>query len=350
MCSNLYGKANNLLSRITGLMYGGCLVSTRRLIRIIQQEKPDVVHLQCINGYFVNIYRLLNWLKQNGIKTVLTLHAEFMYTGNCGYAGDCDQWKSGCRKCPRLKKETKSLLLDRTGESWTKMQNIYRNWDNLHIVACSEWIHGRVSQCGHIKDRHIVTLHNGIDNDGLFYPRTGAGNRVREALRIRDDRKCILFVAPAFSETKGFDLLLELIESCGDLPFHFILVGDACTTEKQNVTVLGKIDDQNYLAELYSAADALVICSRFENYPTVCLEAISCGTPVAGFRVGGVAETIGSGMGGTVAAGDIPGMRNLLLRLVSEKPSRRAVETARRQHSKDRMAEEYLNLYHSLIE
>ena len=349
-CGEFYAKCNNLLSRFTGLMYGGCFFSTNRLIRRIRKEQPDVVHLQCINGYFVNIYRLLNWLKQQKIKTVLTLHAEFMYTANCGYAGDCNQWKDGCRRCPRLTQETKSLLFDRTGESWTKMQNIYQDWDDLYIAACSEWIRGRVLQCGHIKKRHVFTLHNGIDNDSLFYPRNGAGNRLRESLNICSEKRIILFVAPAFSETKGFDLLLALIESCSDLPFHFVLAGDTYKTEKQNVTVLGKISDQNYLAELYSAADVLVICSRFENYPTVCLEAISCGTPVAGFCVGGVAETISSGMGGTVTAGDISALRRLLIKLVLDKPSQQNVEAARRQHCKNRMVEEYLKLYNSAIE
>ena len=101
-CSELYAKCNNLRSRLTGLMYGGCYLSTAKLIRIIRKEQPDVVHLHCINGYFVNIYRLITWLKKNKIRTVLTLHAEFMHTGNCGYSVDCEQWKTGCKKMPPL--------------------------------------------------------------------------------------------------------------------------------------------------------------------------------------------------------------------------------------------------------
>ena len=68
-CGELYSKFNNLLSRFTGIMYGGCTFSTNRLIHIIKNEKPDIVHLHCINGYFVNIYRLISWLKSNNIKT-----------------------------------------------------------------------------------------------------------------------------------------------------------------------------------------------------------------------------------------------------------------------------------------
>jgi hypothetical protein len=78
LCPDWYGKLNSLVSRITGLPYGGCVWSTWRLQRIIRREKPDVVHLQCINGNFVNIYRLIAWLKKKKIKTVVGLHAEFM--------------------------------------------------------------------------------------------------------------------------------------------------------------------------------------------------------------------------------------------------------------------------------
>ena len=43
-CTEAFGKANNLISRVTGLMYGGCFFATRKLMRIIEAEKPDVVH------------------------------------------------------------------------------------------------------------------------------------------------------------------------------------------------------------------------------------------------------------------------------------------------------------------
>ena len=117
-CGELYSKFNNLLSRFTGLMYGGCYFSTKKLINTIKKEKPDIVHLHCINGYFVNIYKLVEFLKKSGIKTVLTLHAEFMHTANCGHAFECNNWKTGCGNCPRLREETKSLFLDNTALSF----------------------------------------------------------------------------------------------------------------------------------------------------------------------------------------------------------------------------------------
>ena len=110
VCSDLYAKGCKLISACTGLRYGSCLLSTAALERRIEQENPDVVHLQCINGNFVNIYRLVDWLKRRGIPTVLTLHAEFMFTGSCSHAYACDGWLHGCRRCPDGRRASGALL------------------------------------------------------------------------------------------------------------------------------------------------------------------------------------------------------------------------------------------------
>ncbi|KIR02413.1 Glycosyltransferase [Lachnospiraceae bacterium TWA4] len=112
--SNLYGKFNSFLSRFTGNQYGGCFLATHKIIEIIKKQKPDIVHIQCINGNFINIYKIIEWLKNNQVRTVITLHAEFMYTANCSHSFDCNQWKLGCDKCPHLKEATGSYFLDRT--------------------------------------------------------------------------------------------------------------------------------------------------------------------------------------------------------------------------------------------
>ena len=63
-CFELYSGVNHFFSNLTGVMYGGCFISTNMLISIIKKESPDIVHLQCLNGYFVNIYKLVEWLKK----------------------------------------------------------------------------------------------------------------------------------------------------------------------------------------------------------------------------------------------------------------------------------------------
>ncbi|MGL5255455.1 MAG: glycosyltransferase family protein [Proteocatella sp.] len=49
--SEIFSKFNALRSRLTGLQYNGSFFATNKLINIIKNEKPDVVHLHCINGW-----------------------------------------------------------------------------------------------------------------------------------------------------------------------------------------------------------------------------------------------------------------------------------------------------------
>lgn len=179
-CGELYSKLNNLLSRFTGIMYGGCFFSTNRLISIIKKEKPDIVHLQCINGYFVNIYRLVNWLKKNNIKTVLTLHAEFMFTANCGHSFDCEGWKTNCGKCPKFKEETKSLLFDGTARSFKKMQKAFAGFkkENLIIVSVSPWLMERAKQSPILAGKQHTVVMNGLDTI-VIAKKTNDRNRER---------------------------------------------------------------------------------------------------------------------------------------------------------------------------
>lgn len=345
VCPEWYAKLNNLRSRFDGVMYGGCYFSTKFIINIIKKEKPDIVHLQCINGYFCNIFKLLSFLKKYNIKTVLTLHAEFMYTSNCGYAGDCNQWIEGCKKCPRLNEETLSIFLDRTNYSWNKMHAIFEGWNDLTIVGCSNWIKNRALMSKGLRNTSALVIHNGIDNDKLFFPRLEQKQLIREKYGIKSTNKIILFVAPAFSKLKGFDYVVNLIKLCSDLPFTFLLVGDETDLAWDNAIVFGKIKNQTELAKIYSCADAMIICSRNENYPTVCLEAISCGTPVVGFDIGGIKETISSGMGITVPIGDLFAMKSALIEVTRKAPNNDDIKNARYKHSFRRMSEDYLELY-----
>lgn len=348
LCPEWYAKLTNLRSRLDGMVYGGALLPTAAIIRKIRKEQPDVVHLQCINGYFCNIFKLLSFLKKEKIPTVLTLHAEFMYTATCGYADTCEQFRQGCQKCPRLKSETHAIV-DRTAAAWKKMHAIYKDWDELTVIGCSDWISRRAASSGEMANRTVKTLHNGIDVEGLFRPDPAAAAKIREKYGIPADKKLILYVAPEFSDRKGFDLTLELIEKSGDLPFHFLLVGDTAELDRENVTNPGKLSDQKALAMHYAAADVLLITSKQENYPTVCLEAQCCGTSVAGYDIGGVAETIRPGMGGVVEMGNSDAMLALLGALTEEKPDPAAVDAARYYHSKERMVADYLALYQEIL-
>lgn len=289
-CNDLAGKANNLISRVTGLMYGGCYFSTRRLMGLIEAEKPDVVHLHCINGYFVNIYSLIQWLKEKKIKTVLTLHAEFMHTANCGHALDCEKWKTGCGNCPRLRQETLSWGVDNTALSYRKMKAAFDGFtDDLQVVSVSPWLMERAKQSPILADKNHSTILNGIDT-GVFRPSDTAA--LREELGITDEK--IIFHATADfqddpNHLKGGYYVLRLAERLAKDNVKILVAGEHPEGMQvpENVILLGKIADQRRLAAYYTMADLTVISSRRETFSLVTAESLCCGTPVTGFKAGG---------------------------------------------------------------
>ncbi len=351
-CSELYSKINNLFSRITGLMYGGCFFSTNKLIKIIKKEKPDIVHLHCLNGYFVNIYRLITWLKKNNFRTVLTLHAEFMHTANCGHAFDCDKWKTGCGGCPRLKKETKSLFFDRTAKSWSKMKQSFEGFENLQIIGVSNWISERAKMSPIFNRAKIETIYNGI-HVGLFSYSQKEEKLCNVANKYGIDitKKVVLHVTPSFAgEIKGGKYFLDLAKKLDD-SFQCVVVGVDRNIENDIVSI-PFISNQQELAAIYSIASVLVITSKSDNYPTVCLEANCCGTPVVGFDVGGVKETIYDGMGKTVTFGDMISLQNAVVEYSYEKSNIRESQIVACRESRDceRMIKEYKKLFIDMIE
>lgn len=291
-CGELYSKVNNLLTRFTGLMYGGCFFSTNKLISIIKKEKPDVVHLHCINGYFVNIYRLITWLKRHRVKTVLTLHAEFMHTANCGHALDCEKWRTGCGKCPRRRQETKSLFLDGTARSWNRMKKAFDGFERDCIVtSVSPWLMERAKQSPILGAFDHVTVLNGLDTD-VFRPVDGSGLRERCGI---GDKKLVLHVTPSFSiqpgHLKGGRYVVELAKRMPEVVFAVVGCREAVEGLPDNVINVGRLEDQNTLAAWYSTADVTLLTSRRETFSMVTAESLCCGTPVVGFRAG-APETI----------------------------------------------------------
>ena len=289
IASEPYAKFNNLLSRITGVMYGGCYFSTEKIKRIIKKEKPDIVHLHCINGFFCNIFRLLEFLKKNNIKTVLTLHAEFMYTANCGHAYECEKWKTGCGNCPQLKSTMKSILFDNTHLSWVKMKKAFEDFDNLIVTSVSGWLKNRAEQSPILADKKHVVVLNGVDTNIFKIYET---ENLRKELNL-EDKKVLFHVTANFdSETKGRRYILDLAERLRGENIVFLIAGkcDNKPENAENIIFLGNVKDQEKLAKYYSLADLTVLASKRETFSMPVAESLCCGTAVVGFKAGAPEE------------------------------------------------------------
>jgi glycosyltransferase involved in cell wall biosynthesis len=114
----------------------------------------------------------------------------------------------------------------------------------------------------------------------------------------------------------------------------------------ENVISIHRTENQVQLAEIYSAADLLVNPTREENFPTVNLESLACGTPVLTFRTGGSPEMLDETCGMVVERNDEEALYQAILKIAEEKPFSTAACTLRgQQFSEKEKFTEYYKLY-----
>lgn len=332
------------LTRITG--FTGCfsIVSTNRLIKYIKRFKPDIVHIHELHAYFVNISRLLNYLKKNGIKTVFTNHCEFIYTGKCGHAKECLRYSDKCGKCPHLRDYPSSLFFDRTSKMLKIKKKIFEDWDECVFVSPSKWLDARMDS-SFLKNKKRYIIHNGI-NTNVF--------TAKEIVNTLHDKKTILSVAPnIMSDLKGGERIIKLARLFSGQNVEFVLVGDTInypTPVPNNVKIYPLVSDKKQLIDFYQNSDVFLICSSFENFPTTCIEAQCCGVPICGFNVGGVAETILPGNGVVVEYGNLNALKSTIESLlVSDKDKQDISLKSKTEFSNKRMFETYLDLYKRIV-
>ncbi len=357
ICSEAYAKCNVLESEITGVPYGGCLLSTARLLRIIRKLKPDVVHLQCINEHFVNIYRLVAWLNRQRIPTVVTLHAEFLYTGNCGHAFECEKWKTGCGDCPRPRAATRSLWFDRTHENFLHMQAAFSGFDSLlRIVAVSPWIESRAKMSPILRDKQYSVIYNGLNTDVFCYRECHR----KELFPGCAGQKVILHVTAFFSDReddpKGGSYIIRLARQWQEQNILVAVAGRykiSSDNIPSNLVFLGAVTDQTKLARYYCAADLTVIASKRESYSMVCAESLCCGTPVVGFQAG-APETISlPGYSEFIPYGDCAGLQRCAekwLRKAETLDKKEIARAAAHMYSREKMIDQYEALYRELLD
>lgn len=341
--TELEGKIHSVFSRALGVDSGFSPIATANTFRIIKKEKPDVVHLHCLNGHFVNVYRLVKFLKRNHIKTVLTLHAEIMHTAGCEHAMDCEKWMTECYACPKIEGFLSKFFRDDARHCYRLMRDAFEGFENLTVVGVSDWITERAKKSPIFADAKFTTVHNGINTD-IFQPRDFTS--LKEKLNIPEGKKIILHVTPNFEHPiKGGKYVLELAKMMPE--YQFIIVGfngvkDVLPT---NVLPVAHTQDQIELAQYYSMADCCVITSLRETFPTVCLEAAACGTPMVGFTSGGIAESIPSKTGETVTPYSVKEMRDAILKWANQTVEDEHLSEIRLELCESYMLYKHLNLY-----
>lgn len=336
--------------------YGGNHIPTRRLIKIVEKEKPDIVHLHCINGYCVNIFNLLRYLGQHKIRTVVTNHAEFFYTGNCGHAYDCNKWRHipGCGKCPMLKFATGSIWLDRTRSSWQNMKDAFSSHkkENLLFTAVSPWVRSRLEQSPITKGFDCEVVENGVDTN--IFKLTQLSQFLRERIGEYRTEPLVFHVTAAFSSNpwhiKGGYYVIEVAKRMPDVKFIVAAIDGEVANLPSNVLFWGRTHSQQELAELYSCADVTLLTSKRETYSMVTAESLCCGTPVVGFKAGGPETIALPEYSRFVEYGNVDELVKALREMLKQEKDKEAIsQKGQCRYSKERMTDSYLKIYHTLL-
>lgn len=332
-------KVRKFISRDTGMHYNKCLFPTMKLIHRIEREQPDIVHLQCINGYFVNIYTLITFLKNANIPTVLTLHAEFMFTANCPHALDCNQWIDGCKQC--------EIGYPAANKSYQKMKKAFQGFESLYVVSVSNWLMNRAKRSSILNSFYHETIPNGIDTKVFHYR---AKEEIKPEIKAIFRDKTVLHVTSNFNDPiKGGDYVLQLAERMSRT--NFIIIGYQGTGSlPDNVVGMKHISDQEELSMYYSMADAVILTSQRETFSMIVVESLCCGTPVVGF-LAGAPETIAMPEFSEFSAyGDFQQLEENLKLWINKEINKVAISSfAVKEYSNQLMYEKYFDLYKRIL-
>lgn len=293
-------KIHALWTRLSGKQAYASQFSTKKMIRWLQQQKPDVVHLHNLHSNYICLNMLLKYLAENDIPTVITLHDCWYFTGKCFHymESKCEKWKVRCQNCPRKKQDVKSFFFDQSRAVFRDKEKYLNAIPRLTIVGCSDWICDQASM-SILKDRPIQRVYNGIDT-AVFTPDDRA---YRKKLGL-EDKFVILGAANKWLNPMNQGAMQAVLDK---LEENDRVVLFACTPEQveqlreqKNVVALGYIHDQNQMASLFDSADVFVNMTLADTLPTVNMEALSCGTPVITFDSCGSPELIDDGVTGYV--------------------------------------------------
>jgi L-malate glycosyltransferase len=159
------------------------------------------------------------------------------------------------------------------------------------------------------------------------------------------------------------DVVGAFARIAGALPARLVMVGDGPDRPRaqQRAEELGVADRALFLGkhaaveELLSCADLFLLPSESESFGLAALEAMACGVPVVAAAVGGVPEVVTPESGALLPVGDVVGMGEAGIELLSEKPRWKAASEAARavaveRFSVDRVVPAYEAWYRRILE
>jgi glycosyltransferase involved in cell wall biosynthesis len=273
------------------------LVAPFRMMRRQPASGAQIINIHNMHGCYWNFWTVP--LLARRVPVVLTLHDEWLYTGDCVYAHDCERWRRSCGRCPQL---SWTVRPDLGGRDLTRINLLLKRAAlrlsrsvRLRIVTPSEWLSARVRKTP-LGRFPVHTIANGIDVS-LYYPRHKS--QAKASFGLPPDKFCFLFMALNVDDPrKGFGLLEATLRRFGLPPDSVLLLagkgseGLAQRLKDQPVRCAGYLCGAAEVRQCFSAADCMLLLSEADNLPYSAVEASACGCPLLARDVGGVGEVV----------------------------------------------------------
>jgi glycosyltransferase involved in cell wall biosynthesis len=278
-------------------------------------KQADIIHLHWVSGLVSP--RSFAALARLGKPLVWTLHDQRPFTGGCHYSAGCSQFESDCAACPQLALDPCGLTAANLGD---QLQAVVAH---VTVIAPSHWMAGCARRSAVFARSRIEVIPYGIDIEE-FCPIPQDEARARLVLP-RGDFLLLFGVDNSREKRKGLRELFTVLKSFGEEDHSSLLAsqqktGFLCFGEIDCIPELpvpvrpfGRVQSDELLSCIYSAADLFLLPSLEDNLPNTVLEAMSCGTPVGAFSVGGVPDMIVSDRTGFLApSGDLKMFRQII--------------------------------------
>ena len=165
-------------------------------------------------------------------------------------------------------------------------------------------------------------------------------------------KKIILGVAAGWTERKGLFDFIKLSGLLGN-EYQVVLVGvNEAQMSSLPAEVMGikRTENRQELVEIYTAADIFVNTSIEDNFPTVILEALACGTPVVTYDTGGSGEALEKEFGRKVKQGDIAALKQAIEDLLKQSNKKKECLNHIQKFEKTKKYLEYVDLFQRIME
>jgi len=264
--------------------------------KLEEVKNADIIYIHWALKGFLN-FRSIKQIASLNKPVIVFLHDMWSITGGCHHSFDCEKYKvEGCNNCPMFPEDRNN---DLSAKEFSKKMKLYSKYKNLVFVSPSRWLYSCAKESLLTKDKPVFYIPNLLDST-LFKPFDK--NIAKQILNITAGEAVIAFGAITVdSPYKGWVYLqkaLELLSQDEKIKNISVLIfGSSYNKEIADsipfkTRFMGYLQDEYSTALVYNAADVFIAPSLAEAFGYVVMEALSCGTPVVGFNVGGIPDMI----------------------------------------------------------